>query len=251
MAFIGTQDGRVTRSTPQRGRPSGRRCSTPASGQAAPAGIFTDFGGAWELRAGGHAGELDEQPLLRSRSREREHRRLLPQGRRPRAEGGPDQRGGGGRLRHRPCVLREPQGRKQHRDVLVPATGPVRQCLDPRVDAAPQRRRRHRREPGPAQRPRLCRQHDGDALLVQRHRRRRPLLLHPHRRRDGHQGLPVPGPAQRRPLLRDEQGRARRNRHGLRPPAEVDVGHELQGERAEPFGGPAVARHEPPLRRLA
>jgi outer membrane protein assembly factor BamB len=47
LAFIGTQDGRVTAVNTATGAVVWSTPLTPASGQAAPAGIFTDWGGAW------------------------------------------------------------------------------------------------------------------------------------------------------------------------------------------------------------
>ena len=47
VAFIGTQDGRVTAIDTATGVTLWSTPLTPASGQAAPAGIFTAFGGAW------------------------------------------------------------------------------------------------------------------------------------------------------------------------------------------------------------
>jgi hypothetical protein len=47
VAFIATQDGRVTAIDTATGVTLWSTSLTPASGQAAPAGIFTDFGGAW------------------------------------------------------------------------------------------------------------------------------------------------------------------------------------------------------------
>jgi hypothetical protein len=47
VAFIGTQDGRVTAVNTRTGAVLWSTLLTPASGQAAPAGIFAAFGGAW------------------------------------------------------------------------------------------------------------------------------------------------------------------------------------------------------------
>jgi outer membrane protein assembly factor BamB len=47
LAFVATQDGRVSAIDTATGVPLWSTPLTPASGQAAPAGIFTAFGGAW------------------------------------------------------------------------------------------------------------------------------------------------------------------------------------------------------------
>ena len=123
--------------------------------QAAPAGIFTAFGGAYDYLLVGTRDATRRQRVRRPRPRHGRRRQLLRQ-RGPRLGDRDHQRDGGRRLRQREGLLHEPrEGGGQLEHPVVPAAhrGADRLHELCRLDAS--RARRHRRQPGHPRRPDL------------------------------------------------------------------------------------------------